>query len=68
MKISSAFLRKLVSRVVKRTIRKKLGYNIDIDLNGLEITFDDNKAKIRIDAGAEMSKEELTKLVKKIGL
>ena len=58
MKIRTAFMRKLIAGAVRKALRKKLGYEIDIQLNELSITF----------ADAEMNKNELTKLIRKTGL
>ena len=68
MKIRTAFMRKLIAGAVKKALRKKLGYDIDIQLNELSVTFDDDKAVAHISADAEMNKDELTKLIRKTGL
>lgn len=68
MKISSKFMRGVVSRLVKGIIKKEVGYDVDIHLDELMITFDDEKAHLRINAAADISKDELTKIIKEIGL
>ena len=66
MKISSKFTRMLLSKLAKGVLHKKLGYNVDIQLNELNASISDEKAHVSIDA--DMSKEELMKILKKIGL
>lgn len=68
MKIRTPFMKRLIAKIIKRVIDKKLGYQVDIQLNEISITFDDNKAVVHVNADAEMNKDELTKIIKKTGL
>lgn len=68
MKIESKFLTGIVSRFVRKAVRDKLGYNVDIQLNGLRTTVIDGKTHVHLDLDAELSEEELNKLLKSIGL
>ena len=47
---------------------KKLGYSVDIQLNELNASISDEKAHVHVSIDADMSKEELMKILKKIGL
>ena len=66
MTIRTKFMKNLIAKIMKRTLKKKLGYEIDFELNDLEVTFDDGtgKAVINLNAKASMDKEELKKLIK----
>lgn len=68
MKISTKFMRGVVTKILKGIIKKKVGYDVDIQLDELMVTFDDTKAHIRINAAADISKDELTKAIKEFGL
>lgn len=68
MKIESKPMAKFVSRFVKRAIRKKYGYNIDIWLNHFRTTILDEKTHVHLDVDLELSKEELNKLLESIVL
>ncbi|MCD7855628.1 MAG: CTP synthase [Clostridiales bacterium] len=68
MNIESSFTTKLVSKAIHTIIRKKLGYDIDILLNKLNVKIADGKTHIHIDADAELSRDELTKIIKSVGL
>lgn len=68
MNIVSKFTRNVISKLMKMMLRKKLGYNVDIQLNEMNITIIDGKAHIHLNADAELGKDELTKVLKKIGL
>lgn len=68
MKIVSKFTTNMISKLVKMVLRKKLGYDIDIQLNEIKTTITDGKTHVHLDVDAELEKEELVKILKKIGL
>jgi hypothetical protein len=68
MKISSKFTRMLLSKLAKGVLHKKLGYSVDIQLNELNASISDEKAHVHVSIDADMSKEELMKILKKVGL
>lgn len=68
MKIESKFITRIVSKIAKKVVRDKLGYNIDIQLNGLRTTVIDDKTHVHLDVDLELTKEELNKLLKSIGV
>ncbi len=68
MKISSKFMRNLIAKLVKRTVKKKVGYEVDIQLNELTATVTDGTAHVHLSVDAELNKDELTKILGTIGL
>lgn len=48
MKISSKFTRMLLSKLAKGVLHKKLGYDIDIQLNELNASISDEKAHVHV--------------------
>lgn len=68
MKIESKFMTGIVSKIAKKVVRNKLGCDIDIQLNGLRTTVIDDKSHIHLDLDAELTKEELNKLLSSIGI
>ena len=68
MKIVSKFTTNMISKLVKMVLRKKLGYNIDIQVNEIKTTITDGKTHVHLDVDAELEKDELVKILKKIGL
>ena len=49
LKITSKFMTKIVSKIVEVILKKKLGYKIDIQVNRIDVTFDDGKAHFGVD-------------------
>ena len=68
MKIESKFMTGIVSKFVKKAVRKNLGYNMEIQLNGFRTTVLDGKTHVHLDVDLELTQEELNKLIKSIGL
>lgn len=68
MKINSKFLRNLIAKFVKREVKKKAGYEVDIQLNEFTATVTDGTARVHLNVDAELGKDELTKLLAAIGL
>ena len=68
MYIRLPLIKRILSKIIERAIRKKLGYSVDICLNEVIVTFDGEKVHVHLNADADMSKEELTKIIKKVGL
>lgn len=68
MKIVSKFTTNMISKLVKMVLRKKLGYNVDIQLNEVKASISDGKTYIHLDVDAELDKDELTRILKNIGL
>lgn len=68
MNIVSKFTTVMISKIAKKILRKKLGYNVDIQLNEIKASIADGKTHIHLDVDAELSKEELMKILKSIGL
>lgn len=68
MKISSKLMKNLIAKLVKRAVKKKVGYEIDIQLNELTATVIDGTAHVHLSVDAELDKDELTKILGTIGL
>lgn len=68
MKISSKFMKNLIAKLVKRTVKKKIGYEVDIQLNELTATVTDGTVHVHLSIDAELGKDEFTKLLGTIGL
>lgn len=68
MKIESKFMTGIASRFIRKAMRNKLGCDMDIQLNGFRTTVLDDKTHVHLDVDLELTKDELNKLMKSIGL
>ena len=68
MKIESDFMRRSASWLIEKVVRNKLGYDVEVQLNGLLVTVLDGKAHVHLDVDLDAGKEEVGKLLKSIGI
>lgn len=68
VKLSTKFMRNLVSKLIARSIYKKYGYKIDIQLNELDVSVIDGDTKISTNVEVKLDNKEFMKIVKSIGL
>ena len=68
MKIGSKFTTGIISKLVSMVIRKKFGYDVHLNLNEITATVNDGKTHVHLDVYAELTKEELNKILASIGL
>lgn len=68
VKIVSKFTRGVISKILTRTLCKKLGYEVGVQLNNISVTVEDGKTHIHLDADAELEKGELIKILTNSGL
>ena len=63
MKITSKFTTNIVSKIITKILKQKLGYNAELKLNAIKINVDDEQAHIHLDVDADISKEELLRII-----
>lgn len=68
MKLESKFMTMIASKLAKKVVRDKLGYDVDIRLNRLRTTVMEDRMHVELNLDLELTKEELNKLLKSIGL
>lgn len=68
VKLSTKFMRNIVSKLIARTIYKKYGYKVDIQLNDLDISVIDGETSVNTNVEIKLSSSEFMKIVKSVGL
>lgn len=68
LKLSTKFMRGMIAKIVSKAIEKKLGYNIDILINEIEIKTEDGEIKLHTSVDAKINNDEFVKIIKSIGL
>ena len=68
LKLSTKFMRGIVANLVSKAIAKKVGYNIDILLNEIEVKNEGGKIHLHIDADAEIENSEFVRMLGSIGM
>lgn len=68
MRIGSKFITGIISKLLVTVVKQKLGYNIDLELNAVNATVGDGKAHVHLDIDAEVSNEEIMRILSGVGL
>lgn len=68
MKLSTKFMRGIVAKLISKAIYKKLGYEIDIQINEIEIRTEDGKIHLYTSVEADMKNEDFKNAIKSIGM
>ena len=68
LKLSTKFMRDMVAKLIAKALQKKLGYNIDILLNEIEVKNEDGKIHVHVNVDAEVNNDDFAKIVKSIGM
>ena len=68
IKLRTKFMRKVVSKLISRAIKSKAGYEVDIQFEELNASFDDGEIMISAKLEAKLSKDEFMKILKSQGL
>ena len=67
IKLSTKFMRNIVSKLIARTIYKKYGYKIDIQLNDLDVSVIDGETKVAANVEVKLDSKEFMNIMKTIG-
>lgn len=68
LKLSTRFMRSMVSKLLAKLISKKLGYKIDIQLNDLDVSVINGETKIITNVELNLSSSEFMRIMKDINL
>lgn len=66
LKLSTNFMRNIVAKLIARSIYKKYGYKVKIQLNELDVWAIDGDTTIKLNVEARLKSEEFNKIMKNI--
>lgn len=62
--IKTDFMKDIISRLVHKVLKKKVGHDVEIKVNELAITDRDEKFHVHLNVDAEISMKELEEMLK----
>lgn len=68
LNLSTKFMKNIVTKIIAKAIKKKFGYDINIQLNRIAIESIDGKVYLHADVDAEVDKAEFVEIIKSVGL
>lgn len=66
LKLTTKFMRGIVSKLIEKSIYKKYGYRVNVQLNNLDINIIDGETTINTNVEAKISNEEFKKMMTKL--
>lgn len=66
VKLSTSFMRNIVSKLISRSIYKKCGVKVKLQLNDLDIWAIDGDTTVKLNVEARLNSDEFKKLMKSI--
>ena len=66
IKLSSKFMRNMVSKLIASLIRKKYGCKIDVVLNDLDVWAIDGDTNVKLNVEVKLKSDEFNKIMKSI--
>ena len=66
--LKSKFMRKVVSKLLSKSVKSKTGYEIDVQFDELNASFEDGEITVKANLEAKMRKDEFMKILKSQGL
>ena len=68
VKLSTKFMKNIVSKLIVKAIYKKTGYKVDIQLNDLDILSFNGDTTIKVNVEARLKSDEFNKIMNSIGM
>ena len=68
VKLSTRFMRNIVSKIIAKAIYKKYGYKVNVQLHELDVSFVDGETSINTNVEVKLDSKEFMKIVKSVGL
>lgn len=66
LKISTSIMKNLLTKIVRKVIKKKYGCDVCIHLNDLNIELTDGRAYVHLNVDADMNQNDLMKVMNSI--
>lgn len=68
LRLSTKFMRGLITKLISKMIYKKFGYKIDIELNAIDMETENGTTHFRLDVEAKVNNDELRRIVQDMDL
>ena len=63
LKLSTKFMRKIVSKLIAKAVYKKFGCKVDIQLNDLDVWVVNGDTTVKVNAEVKMNSNEFNKIM-----
>ena len=67
IKLSTRFMRGIIANLISKTVSKKLGCDINVLINEIEVETRDGKIHLHANVDAEVNNDDFVNIIKSIG-
>lgn len=64
MKLSTKFMRSIISKIISKSIYKKTGYKVDLQIEDLDIWVIDGDTNVKANVEIRLKSDEFNKIMK----
>ena len=65
--IRSGWMQSVIAKIIKKAVKQKTGYDPELRFNDpIQVIFDGDKVKVHLNIDAELRKEDLQDILKKL--
>lgn len=68
MKVQSKLLRGIISKIISKNVKKKIGSDCDISINEFSFVNDGNKTMVKLDIGIGIETYKIPEILSKLGV
>jgi predicted transport protein len=68
LKLSTKFMKGIISKFIAKTLFKKFGCNVDVLINEIEVKAENGKIHLHMDVDGEVDNDGFVKIIKNVGL
>lgn len=68
MKIQSKLLRGIISKIISKNVKKKIGLDCDILIDGFSFVNDGNKTMVKMNIGVGIETSKIPEILNKLGI
>ena len=68
MKVQSKLLRGIISKIISKNVKKKIGSDCDISINELSFVNDGNKTMVKLNIEAAIETSRIPEILNKLGV
>ena len=68
LKLSTKFMRGIVAKLIAKSLFKKFGCEVNVQINEIEISSHDGKVYLHANVDGEVTNDDFKKIIKSIGM
>nr|DAF99902.1 MAG TPA: hypothetical protein [Siphoviridae sp. ctJT77] len=68
MKVQSKLLRGIISKIISKSVKKKIGLDCDVSINEFSLVNDGSKTMVKLNIGVGIETSKIPEILNKLGV